>query len=397
MPRDVFSGKKRIACKFHGGSSKGFYYHTGVAYALDEIGFKFEGGLATEKQARYGDMHINPLIGSSAGALFATFLAKGFSPKLIKDGVLGNDKAGFKPLENEEILKKTRYIKDFLKNIKSSIMYRNKGEYSLRKLTLEDLINSIPYLLSIEPIGDYVRNGVLRGDLKFQDLAPDLFVLAVEPDKYRTVVFGKKNTGQIHDYIYKNHATISNAVAASCALFIVKPITIPEPDGTLVDYIDGDFRNPFTTNVAEDENCDLVFVSSLYVPYKRDPAFEKFAKGSWIKSLSSVFDNYLDSAHRKQERMRQRFKSAVNETMRVLKEENVSKETMEKIEEILRRKLEYKLEEDPIYITPDPRSNEAIDFERINKFTTKQEEVKFCVDYGYKRTFETLKEKDIKI
>ncbi|MEK6857718.1 MAG: hypothetical protein AABX39_03980 [Nanoarchaeota archaeon] len=192
MPRDIFSGKKKIACKFHGGSSKGFYYHTGVASALDEIGFTFEGGLADKKEAVYGNMHINPLIGSSAGALFATFLAKGFPPKLIREGVLGNDKIGFKPLENDQILRKEKFLKGFFSNIKQSIMYRNKGEYSIRKITMEDIINAVPYLLSIEPIKEYVRDSVLMGDLNFQDLAPDLFILAVEPDKYRTVVFGKK-------------------------------------------------------------------------------------------------------------------------------------------------------------------------------------------------------------
>ncbi|MEK6857717.1 MAG: hypothetical protein AABX39_03975 [Nanoarchaeota archaeon] len=140
-----------------------------------------------------------------------------------------------------------------------------------------------------------------------------------------------------------------------------------------------------------------MFVSSLYVPYKRDPQVEKFAKKMWIKSLASVFDNYLDSAYRKNERMRRRQKTAFDDVSRILRAENVSPDMIEKVEASLKRNLEYRLEEDPIYITPNPRSNEAIEFERINKFTTKPEEVKFCVDYGYKRTFETMKEKDIKI
>src|SRR5829696_1644288 len=82
--------KKKIAFVCSGGATKAGAFHLGVALALQEQGFQFKGGLASEVAASTAPtpMEINTYVGSSAGSIITTYLAAGYSLEAIFNSFL---------------------------------------------------------------------------------------------------------------------------------------------------------------------------------------------------------------------------------------------------------------------------------------------------------------------
>ena len=83
--------KKKIAFVCSGGAAKAGAFHLGVALALQEQGFRFQGG----KSPGDGSVHvpkpmeISTYVGSSAGSIISTYLAAGYSLDNIFNSSLG--------------------------------------------------------------------------------------------------------------------------------------------------------------------------------------------------------------------------------------------------------------------------------------------------------------------
>jgi predicted acylesterase/phospholipase RssA len=82
---------KRCALVLSGGVVKAAAWHLGVALALEELGFSFKNNndAAGSEFDIKRSLEIDTYVGSSAGSMIGVFLACGFTPQEIINGVLG--------------------------------------------------------------------------------------------------------------------------------------------------------------------------------------------------------------------------------------------------------------------------------------------------------------------
>src|SRR4051812_29779929 len=98
------SKKTKIGFVCSGGAVKAGAFHLGVALALQEKGFQFQGGLKKDDSLEMKDSsgrEISVYVGSSAGSIICSYLASGYSLDQIFDTFLGrkgNDVPGLKRL-----------------------------------------------------------------------------------------------------------------------------------------------------------------------------------------------------------------------------------------------------------------------------------------------------------
>src|SRR5262249_19530454 len=96
--------KSKIAFVCSGGAAKAGAFHLGVALALQEKGFKFQGGLKKDRGgadpakgepvtlADTSGREIRIYVGSSAGSIICSYLAGGYTLDQIFDAFLGKRK-----------------------------------------------------------------------------------------------------------------------------------------------------------------------------------------------------------------------------------------------------------------------------------------------------------------
>ena len=81
-PEINLSTKKKVAFVCSGGAVKAAAFHVGVALALEEAGFIFDGGLASQASDLAGAdpaRVVSGYVGASAGSLLTPYLANGGS------------------------------------------------------------------------------------------------------------------------------------------------------------------------------------------------------------------------------------------------------------------------------------------------------------------------------
>jgi predicted acylesterase/phospholipase RssA len=106
---------------------------------------------------------------------------------------------------------------------------------------------------------------------RFEDLRPQLFILASELDATRTAVFAAEDGDHLW-YRYLSGVPISRAAICSMAIpSVFNPVSV-RIDGRKRYFIDGDVYNPTETMVESDHRCDLAIVSSFEAPYRFHPA-----------------------------------------------------------------------------------------------------------------------------
>lgn len=272
--------KKKIAFVCSGGAAKAAAFHLGVALAMKEQGFQFRGGTRQNPSVKTSSpLEISTYVGSSAGSLICTFLAAGYTLDNIFNSYLSREPKYpedrlpkvLTRLSYQELFKmRPELVKEqvgFLLNIKKTVTGFLQGDWeSVMKL---DWIK-VNGLFSTRGLEKYLRNDVLPTN-RFEELDPDLFIVATQLNHSRKVVFGKVQYEPPPEDItcqYECEIPISDAVAASTSLPpIFAPYPLKNKNGKSVSYIDGEIRDTLSTHVAVDHGADLVIASYTHQPY----------------------------------------------------------------------------------------------------------------------------------
>jgi predicted acylesterase/phospholipase RssA len=326
---------RSIAGTFLGGFVPAVAYHFGVMEILEERGFVLRAGFRDRAQAREtGPPGIDFVVGSSAGAFFVTAACSGLRPDdligAVTEGVAGNGR--FQP----------RFLGEGKGLARKTVEWARggpKASWSSRRTwkswAAESTLNVLFPLWTLEPMGEYLRDEVLRGR-DWEDLRTEAAILVVDLNHPVTLVLGEREApilelfrqqpvppeaihlilgsegGKIArafeeagvdpdhpilvpfraDPLARNAALrirgvpMAQAAIGSMATYpFYRPVTLRREDGSryrmghyTVEVQDGEDRNPFTTDVAEENGADLVIVSSISAPYKYLHGFGSLAE-----------------------------------------------------------------------------------------------------------------------
>jgi len=248
-------GKIALVCG--GGGLTGGMFEVGALRALD--------------QALGGDAltDLDLYAGASAGAMVATMLAAGLSPKEMDEVVVrgARNRRKIPPLKRGSIygLDLGMWLWSGAKlpvtmgaNLAASMM---PGD-GLRPVdAMFDSLGNLPAgLFSNAPLADYVET-VLRTlglPLHFDEFPKELMVTAVNLDSGHQVVFGAQGVRNV---------PISKAVQASAALpLLFRPVRI---DGQV--FVDGGIERNLPVDVAVKAGAGLVIAINPMVPVVNDP------------------------------------------------------------------------------------------------------------------------------
>lgn len=326
---------RSIAGTFLGGFVPAVAYHFGVMEVLEERGFVLRAGFrGRDEQRETGPPGIDLAVGSSAGAFFVTAACAGLRP----DDLVGT----LAEAATAEGRFEPRYLGEGKGLTRKALEWARKGpraSWSLRRTwkswAAESTLNVLFPLWTLEPMGEYLRDSVLQGR-DWEDLRTEAAILAVDLNHPVTLILGEREAPvlelfrrqpvrpeAIHlilgsegekiarafeeagvdpahpvlrtfrDDPLTRHATLRvRGVPMACAAIgsmatypFYRPVTLERADGApyrlghyTVQVQDGEDRNPFTTDVAEESGCDLVIVSSISAPYKYLHGFGSLAE-----------------------------------------------------------------------------------------------------------------------
>ncbi|MBI4673756.1 MAG: patatin-like phospholipase family protein [Chloroflexi bacterium] len=243
------SRRSKTALVLAGGGLTGAVYEIGALRAIDD--------LLVDRTVNDFDIYV----GTSAGALVSSFLAHGFSPHEILDGLAG-ERPGAPPLQPRDVFSLSR--QDLLRwGIKIPRTIVGAWSHYLRHRGDMTLFDVVWLFLEALPAGFY-DNKALENYLErvldsqgksnhFQDLDRELYIIATDLDNGQRAVFSKE---------HQAHAPISRAVAASSAVPVLyKPVRI---DGH--DYVDGAARANASLDIAIEHGAKLVVCINPMVP-----------------------------------------------------------------------------------------------------------------------------------
>ncbi|MFB6357275.1 MAG: patatin-like phospholipase family protein [bacterium] len=255
-----------------GGGVPNVGFQFGVARALQDWGFEIPTGCLGDGEQRVFDgTTLNPIIGSSSGSFFSICLAMGYD----MEDILGRT-GKIKPI-TESI------IKDRLEATPWALLkrlYTSRRKYTRLKSLVksspsmyEHIINTYYPIWKMDALEEYMRDELLGG-CDFGTLRARLMMLAVAQEQRLTFIFSDVNRSRKGgtDYMFQDKVPPWEAAAGSmCLPPYYKPYRLPDPPdeikppgGDTVVLIDGETRDPFTTDAAEDSGADLIFVSSFY-------------------------------------------------------------------------------------------------------------------------------------
>lgn len=260
---------KKIALVLSGGVVKAAAWHLGVTLALEEMGFHLKSNKNSSESQLLNPhrLEISTYVGSSAGAMICAYLASGYTPQEIIQATLGTKGSKLKGLTYTDMFNLKRPA---IRGPKADMDYFLDGFPLVLKKALKPFI-SIPGFFSTEGLRQYLVKNVLASD-RFEDCAPDLFIVATQLDQSKKIIFSRynyPNPGHDTTTAYVTGTNISYAVAASMS---VPPFYSPYPimnrqTNEIDYYIDGEIRDTLSTHVAEDNGCEVIISSWTHSPY----------------------------------------------------------------------------------------------------------------------------------
>lgn len=379
---------KKIALVLSGGVVKAASWHLGVALALEELGFTLKSNKAHLQNPNLKrSFEISTYVGSSAGSMICLYLALGYSPQEIINATIGL-KSSLKPITYKEIfnLKRSK-----IKPIRGDL-YHPLDEFPIGLKQTLKLFTSFSGIFSTEGIKEYLLKNIINEIDHFEDIVPDLFVVATQLDHSRKVIFSKYNfPSPGHDTTAKYYTgtKISDAVTASMS---VPPFYTPYPiknslTGQIDYYIDGEIRETLSTHVAEDNNCDVIISSWTHTPYHyHDEVGSLAAYGLPSVCVQAI----LLMIQKKIIAARTRRKNAldiINTVNDYMKDQNFSNKNRRNIMSILEKKLHINRDVKLIDIFPD-HSDYQLFF--ASQFSLNPKTASHAVKAGYKRTMEVF-------
>ena len=244
-------GKVALVCA--GGGVTGAVYEMGCLRALDEL---------VDRSVLDLDLYV----GISGGAFVASVLAAGVSPRELYDEATNRTRTPFgitaAPIYHlgpAEYLKRyARAPRVFRDAIVTALGGDGRSLEDVAYAAFELLPPGLMDTSGIERFLHHLFRARLRGD-RFEDLARQLFVVAVDLDSGEAVPFGAPGWRQV---------PVSKAVAASTALpGLYRPVRIGGRD-----YVDGGVKKTAHINLAIQNGADLVVCINPIVPFLNDTA-----------------------------------------------------------------------------------------------------------------------------
>lgn len=240
----------KTALVLAGGGLTGAVYEIGALRAIDD--------LLIDRTVNDFDIYV----GTSAGALVASFVASGVSPETMLQVIDGTYP------QTLSIERKHIFNLNWMDYLNWSIRFPTKllraWSHYLRHvndMTLLDLLWSLSEALPAglydsAGLSKFVNQGLSHLELSddFNDLARELYIIATDLDSGERAVFGGG---------YNDQPTISTAVAASSALpMLYKPVHINGGE-----YVDGGIRGTASIDLAIERGATLVVCINPLVPY----------------------------------------------------------------------------------------------------------------------------------
>jgi NTE family protein len=246
-PRRRRKGRSKVALVCAGGGVTGAVYEMGCLRALEDL---------LDRSVLDLDMYV----GVSGGAFVSALLAGGVSTGEMYDAVVGRsrrpigvpDAPLFRLGLAEFVRRSVRAPRVLTRSLLTSLTGegRNLSDFAW---SLFELLP--PGLLDNSGVQEYVAS-VLRARGRrddFEDLARDLYVIAVDLDHGEAVAFGEPGYRDV---------PVSRAVQASTAMpGLYRPVRIGGRD-----YVDGGVKKTAHINLAIQKGADLVICINPIVP-----------------------------------------------------------------------------------------------------------------------------------
>lgn len=242
--------RSKIALVLAGGGMTGAVYEIGALRAIDD--------LLVDRTVNDFDIYV----GTSAGAIVASFLASGVSPEEMYMAIAGQHPTA-PSLRREHIFRFNQ--REFVRRGLSlpSRLARTIFDY-VRNPRNSTLVDGLWALTDVLPSGlydgmaleRYMRQALaVYGNANdFRKLKKELFIIATDLDSGERVVFGTDEN---------SHVPISLAVAASTALpMLYKPVRIGDHE-----YVDGGMRGTASLDIAIEHGATLVVCVNPLVPF----------------------------------------------------------------------------------------------------------------------------------
>lgn len=380
---------KKTALVLSGGVVKAAAWHLGVALALEELGFTLKSNQNSDEDQfnTKRSLEIDTYVGSSAGAMISIFLACGYTPQEIINGVLGLKSSRMKKLGYKDMF---HLNKKKIKPIQSGL-YNPLDEFpSIIKHGLKPFLNFSGFF-STEGVRRYLINHILEFD-NFEDFKPDLFIVGTQLDHSRKVIFSKYNyPNPSHDSTacYYTGTSVSDAAAASMSVPpFYAPYPIENPITKDIDYyIDGEIRETLSTHVAEDNGCDIIISSWTHTPYHY---FDEVGSLANYGLPSIVIQSIYLLIQKKIVASRAKRATAIdimNTVSEYMKQEKFSNKHRRDILSILERKLNIKKNVKLVDIYPDHQDYKLF---FANSFSLNPNNAAHTVKSGYKRAMQVL-------
>jgi predicted acylesterase/phospholipase RssA len=380
---------KKTALVLSGGVVKAAAWHLGVALALEELGFtlKSNKNSGDNQFNTKRSLEIDTYVGSSAGAMISIFLACGYTPQEIINGVLGLKSSRMKKLSYKHMF---HFNKKKIKPAKSDLYHPLEEFPAIIKHALKPFMNFSGFF-STEGVRQYLIDHILEFD-NFEEFIPDLFIVGTQLDHSRKVIFSKYNyPNPSHDSTacYYTGTSVSDAAAASMS---VPPFYSPYPienpiTGDIDYYIDGEIRETLSTHVAEDNGCDIIISSWTHTPYHYFDEVGSLANYGLpsiaIQSIYLLIQKKIVTARAK----RATAADIMNTVGEYMKEEKFSTKHTRDILSILERKLNVKKNVKLVDICPDPHDYKLF---FANSFSLNPNVAAHTVKSGYKKAMQVL-------
>lgn len=387
------SRRKKIAFVCSGGATKAAAFHMGVGLALQEKGFRFQGGLKGRGQPpTRGAKDIDAYVGSSAGSVIATYLAAGYTVDQIFDAYLGKSKESpLKPLTYGTLMSVKASQHEEISKASLTKKLRSYTNSAIDLLYRRQKLLSLSGLFTTAGIESYFREDVLPSN-RFQDYSADLCVVATQLNHSKRVIFSKHPLESPPDdprCVYETKVAISDAVAASVALPpIFTPYGIKSQSGKLVYFFDGEIRETLSVNGAEQLGADLIISSYTHQPYhfsREVGSLTKFGiTAIGIQAIYLLIERKIQSAiyarHQKLAAL-----DAVNE---YCKSVQLDEKHRKKIGAIMEAELNLRPDNVYIYINPRPQDHEMFFGDHFNFSAKFMEKI---VRIGFMSAIETLR------
>lgn len=333
---------RRIAGKFLGGFVPAVAYHFGVLDVLRDRGFVLQDGFREPGEAReMGPPNIDLVIGSSAGAFFAVAACAGVGWQELV-GAIESDATRVAAFEGRYLGQGEGLIRKVWKWTRRGPKPSWASRRTWKAWAAEATLNALFPLWDLHPIERYLAEEVLQGR-SWSDLRTEASILAVDLNHPVTFIVGERESPILRLYreqpvgpatihtilgsegykiveaftvagvpvdhpvlapfqaepwernttLYITGVPMACAAVGSMATYpFYAPVRFLDEDGKSyrlghyeVVVEDGEDRNPFTTDVAEETGSDLVFVSSIGAPYK------------YLRSLGSLAVRGYSSMH----------------------------------------------------------------------------------------------------